>query len=193
MSEQMIEKYVLAFDELNMLIQASYSETADFETNVRNVTDDLYTCLWIAYAKGIDAVSEMLDYEVIWDDSRREEVIYQEIDGMDFTDRVYEHISQNDVSGLVTLAQSEYHRVFNTAMADGADFVSLSRIVTKTWRTVGDEKVRETHSFLEGVTIPVDELFYTIDGDSALFPSGFAYAENNVGCRCILEYRQERR
>lgn len=192
MSEQ-IKKYVLAFDELNQLIQASYSETADFETNVENVTEDLYTCLWVAYAKGMDAVSEMLDYAIVWDDSRREEVIYQEIDGMDFTDRVYEHLSQNDISGLVTLAQSEYHRVFNTAMADGADFVSLARIVTKTWVTVGDEKVRETHNYLEGVTIPVDEKFYTIDGDSALFPSDFTLAENNVNCRCILEYRQERR
>ena len=191
--EQIVEKYVLAFDEINQLIHASYSDNADFETNVRNVTEDLYVCLWLAYAKGIDAVSEMLDCAIILDESQRTEAIYQEIDGMNFEDRIYEHLSQNDVSGLVTLAQSEYHRVFNMAMADGADFVSLSKNVTKTWRTVGDEKVRETHDYLEGVTIPSGEMFYTIGGDSALFPSGFTLAENNVNCRCILEYRQERR
>ena len=193
MWEQTIEKYLLGFDEINMLIKASYHEAEDFEENRRNVTEDLYSCLWVAYAKGIDAVSDMLDFTILLDDDRRERVIYQEIDGMDFTDRIVEHLAQNDVSGLVTLAQSEYHRVFNSAMADGAEFVALSRVVTKTWVTVGDEKVRDTHAYLEGLEIPIEEEFYTYDGDSALFPGGFAFAENNANCRCILKYRQERR
>lgn len=192
-TEQIIDKYLLAFDELNVLMQASYQESTDFEKNVRNITEDLYSCLWMAYKQGIDAVSEMLECSILLDDNRRKQVIYQEIDGMDFTERVYDHVSKSDISGLVALAQSEYHRVFNTAMADGADFVGLSKQVSKTWITVGDDKVRETHQYLEGVTIPIEEKFYTVDGDSALYPSDFQYAENNVNCRCIVEYRQERR
>lgn len=192
----MVEKYLLGFDELNQLIQAEFQastlEELDFERTFQNVVDDLYECLWIAYVNGMDTVSDMLDFPLAVDDFRREEVIYQEIDGMDFTDRVYEHLSENDVSGLVSLAQSEYHRVFNTAMSDGADTASLSMNVVKTWVTVGDDKVRESHQYLEGVTIPIDEKFYTIDGDSAFYPSNFESAENNVNCRCFLEYGQER-
>lgn len=195
MSEQEKQKYLLTFDEINMLMQASYDETADFETNVRNVTNDLYDCLETAYHEGIETVSEMLDCFLPVNENLMKQAIYQEIDGMDFRDRVYEHLAEHDVSGLSALAQSEVHRVFTTAMDDGASYAELpkSHIVTKTWLTVGDEKVRDTHSYLDSVTIPAGEMFYTIDGDSAFYPSGFERAENNVNCRCLLVYRQERR
>lgn len=62
------------------------------------------------------------------------------------------------------------------------------RKTVKTWRTKKDERVRDTHRFLEGVTIPIDQRFWTIDGDSAMTPGGFATAQENVNCRCFLVY-----
>lgn len=62
------------------------------------------------------------------------------------------------------------------------------RKTMKTWQTQKDERVRDTHRFLQGVTIPTDQRFWTIDGDSALTPGGFLTAQNNVNCRCVLVY-----
>ena len=59
--------------------------------------------------------------------------------------------------------------------------------VTKNWYTVMDDKVRETHRYLEGASVSLDEEFWTFDGDHAAYPGGFTKAENNVNCRCTVE------
>lgn len=59
--------------------------------------------------------------------------------------------------------------------------------LAKTWVTMLDEKVRDTHQYLEGMTIPLDDEFYTYDGDHAQAPGGFTAAQNNVNCRCQLD------
>ena len=87
---------------------------------------------------------------------------------------------------ITRLAESEAHRAFNQgayecAKALGGDF-------EKEWNTMGDERVRDTHQYLEGARVPVDALFYTFDGDSAMYPGGFTSKENNVNCRCWLVY-----
>lgn len=66
---------------------------------------------------------------------------------------------------------------------------SNAPLVEKVWATMEDERVRETHSFLDGVGVPLDTLFFTIDGDSARYPGDFTKAENNTNCRCTLTYR----
>ena len=64
-----------------------------------------------------------------------------------------------------------------------------ARVVEKVWATMEDERVRETHNFLDGVGVPLGTLFVAIDGDSARYPGDFAKAENNTNCRCTLTYR----
>lgn len=93
------------------------------------------------------------------------------------------------MSGLQTLVESEYHRVFNAAEEDGAyEFQSTRGLgVSKKWVTVRDEAVRDTHKYLEGVSVALDEEFYTFDGDHASRPGEFTKAENNVNCRCVLK------
>jgi hypothetical protein len=51
-----------------------------------------------------------------------------------------------------------------------------------------DNRVRDTHFYLEGMTVDINDKFYTYDGDSAYRPGGFEKAENNCGCRCLLMY-----
>ena len=58
--------------------------------------------------------------------------------------------------------------------------------VTKTWFTMRDEVVRDTHNYLESQSIPLEEEFFTYDGDHAPYPGQFTKAENNVNCRCIV-------
>ena len=61
----------------------------------------------------------------------------------------------------------------------------------KTWHTMSDPKVRETHAEIEGRTIGIDELFQV--GDSLMkFPHDWESAPNPaevINCRCSVEYR----
>jgi hypothetical protein len=190
MNKDILSSYVLAFDEINALTSTSYKSAGG---DVSRIADDILSFLINAYTLGIKAVSQMLAYEITVDVSKMNDAIYTVIDGKTFEDRIADHVNAGDLAGLQTLAESEFHRVYNTATDDGAKSFSSSvgYGVNKTWVTVGDDKVRDTHRYLEQISVGLDEEFYTYDGDHASYPGGFTKAENNVGCRCIVEYRMD--
>lgn len=60
----------------------------------------------------------------------------------------------------------------------------------KTWVTMGDEKVRLAHSYVDGVTIGIDEDF-DIDGYAMACPCDTTNnppADLIVNCRCVCKY-----
>ena len=82
--------------------------------------------------------------------------------------------------------------MYNTGAYDVAsEMEKQGYTMSKVWVTMGDEKVRSTHEYIDGMAVPLDEAFFTYDGDSAMFPGGFADPSNNVNCRCWLEYISE--
>ena len=191
--EQVISSYVAALDELNPLTATSYYTADGDETErAKKVADDLFSFLVNAYTLGILNASSMLDTELTVNLDEMEEAIFAVIDGKTFEDRVLDHVRNESPGRLVTLAESESHRVYNQAVDNGAkEYVSWGNSgVTKIWYTVGDERVRDTHDYLEGVSVPVGHNFFTYDGDSAAYPGGFQKAENNVNCRCIVVLRK---
>lgn len=84
---------------------------------------------------------------------------------------------------IIRIAETETHRIANTAAITSAKKAGAK---TKTWATMLDDKVRETHDYLEGMTVNIDEDFYTYDGDHASAPGLFELAQNNINCRCEL-------
>lgn len=187
--EKVISSYLTALDELNVLTTTSYNiATGDLATRINQITDDILSFLIKAYTQGVQAAADMLGTELNVSVEAMERAIYQVIEGKTFADRIADHVMVNDLSGLVGLVESEYHRVYNTAVQDGGmDYVNDGGFgVTKNWHTVKDNKVRETHKYLEGQSIPLEEEFFTYDGDHAAFPGGFTKAENNAHCRCIV-------
>lgn len=188
-----MDRYSLAVDELNymipMIILDAIEGSNDLKEQEAAVVDNVLSLLIRAYREGAQTVAIMLgvDYEV--DSDRMGEVIYLLIDDMTFEDRIRAHMEAENYGLLENLIVSEYHRVFNNAGYDVAgSYVTDGGIAYKTWVTAGDERVRDTHDYLEGMTIAYDEEFFTYDGDSARFPGDFSDAANNVGCRCILKY-----
>jgi hypothetical protein len=60
----------------------------------------------------------------------------------------------------------------------------------KTWATIGDNKVRESHREVDGLTIPIDQPF-ELEGGLMMYPrddSLGASDEEINGCRCWLEF-----
>lgn len=193
MNEEVLNQYLVGFDEINQLISTSYtlalSELDNMQDQTAQVVDDLLSMLILAYRAGIDAASVNLAYDLTVDLDTMEDAIYAVIDGKTFEDRVQEHVANRDSQGLSTLAESEYHRVYNNAVYDGGkQYQRETGLDTvRRWVTINDDKVRETHQYLEGMTADLDEEFYTIDGDHARFPGDFKKPENNVNCRCGIE------
>lgn len=191
--DEVVNRYILAFDEINALMATSYSTASreDVSKRVTQIADDLLSFLINAYAQGIQAIVKMLVYEITVDTDKMYDAIYKPIDGKDFEDRVIEYVLADDLTGLQRLAESEYHRVYNTAVDDGArQYVEDGNFgVEKTWHTLLDDRVRETHNYLENNTVGLEDEFYTFDGDHGRFPGDFENAENNVNCRCYLTYR----
>lgn len=141
-------------------------------------------------AEGLSLDKEAEAPQTDVDTAAMESVIYLPVEGKTFADRVLEYALLDDVEGIRTVAETEYHRVYNTAADQTAR--SAPGQVSKQWRTVGDDVVRETHRYLEGMEVPLDAEFYTYDGDHAAFPGGFTQARNNVNCRCIVTYTRGR-
>lgn len=71
---------------------------------------------------------------------------------------------------------------FGDAISDGMAY--------KTWETVGDNHVRDSHVEVEGMTIPLDEPF-VLQGGLMMYPHDDSLGVEDselVGCRCSLSY-----
>jgi len=72
------------------------------------------------------------------------------------------------------IIETEHHAGFQ---AVGVEAAAASGKSMKTWRTVGDKRVRPSHRALEGVTISIGAVFW----NGLSYPSG-------PNCRCSLEF-----
>lgn len=82
----------------------------------------------------------------------------------------------------------------NTNINEMVQLVDSSAGTMKIWITAGDEKVRSSHSVLDGVIIPADDLFTTGLGGKMRFAGD---AENGaskadyINCRCSTVYKYD--
>lgn len=86
------------------------------------------------------------------------------------------------------LAEEEANTAFNHIEFEEA--IDVEGVTHKTWQTAGDNRVRETHDELEGLTIPIEEPF-EVGGDLMDYPRDMSYGASDaeiVNCRCSLEY-----
>ena len=88
----------------------------------------------------------------------------------------------------INIANNETNTILNYN-----DFVDAKNrgLTHKTWLTMLDNKVRDTHEEVEGTTIGIDEHF--VVGDSEMrFPHDMELAPNPnevINCRCAVEYK----
>lgn len=95
---------------------------------------------------------------------------------------------EGDAGKAIRIVRTESTRIYNEAQYDSILHAEEQGIImTKTWISSRDDRTRESHEMLDGVTIPVDEPF-VIDGDEGMFPGDFSRAENVINCRCAVQY-----
>lgn len=180
---------LLPTDELNLLETEFTKQKQEKTLNPEKAVDEVLDILILAYIYGNIAANTMLNLDISVDESEMFDTINKEIAGKNYAERVREYAAQGDVYGISLVAETDTHRVYNHAVQDVAQ--KSNKKVSKIWRTVMDDRVRDTHDYLEGVSVGVNDRFYTFDGDSALYPGDFDMVENNANCRCIIELRTE--
>lgn len=144
-------------------------------------------CDWLefvlchVYAYGWQGVEDILGrIHVDWNGDM--DTVNLEIAGKTFRDRVLDATTAEEVLRVIdTEATRDYNAgAYNAAKASGR------KGLRKRWYTMRDDRVRDTHDYLEGMEVGIDDAFYTFDGDSAMYPGGFELPQNNVNCRCTV-------
>lgn len=181
------------WDELNN-IQAKIEQTLIFENTESGVKakydkekclDIIYDYLVYSYVMGVDNANEDLSASVTVNEDDMRKTIYKKVAGKDYKERIEGYAEDGDLMAIMRVAETEAHRDMNegairTARVAGARF--------KRWCTVNDDRVRDSHSYLEGMTIPTDRKFVTYTGASTMYPGEFGEADEDVNCRCWLTF-----
>lgn len=165
--------------------------------NKKRRIDEILEMLIIAYMFGNESGNYMLSGETapIQDDEElpipirvdsMNGSIFRKIADKTWEERVSEYLDDEagTVDEIIRVVDTDLNRVYNDSILDVGE--RADGTVMKTWQTMEDDRVRDTHFPLQSVKIPVDARFYAWDGDSARYPGDFTLPENNINCRCRI-------
>lgn len=155
--------------------------------------DEILEMLIIAYMFGNESGNTMLYGDTGEDElpipiqvGAMKDSVFRKIADKTWEQRVNKYLDDETgtVDDIIRVVDTDTNRIYNDAILDVGERADGS--VMKTWETMMDEKVRDTHDYLQSMTVPIDRRFYTFDGDSARYPGDFTLPQNNVNCRCRI-------
>lgn len=156
--------------------------------DAEDIIDELLDLFLLAYANGATATNTELGTAVMPSVDAVDAAVYAAVAGETWRDRVMGYYeSGGTLYDIRRIAETDATRIYNQGAVDAVVANGLQDSTLKRWRTMGDDRVRDTHDYLEGMEVPFGSRFYTYDGDSADYPGGFILPENNINCRCIVE------
>ena len=186
------------FDELNILnerIAADFNlEPEQRKEHKQDRIDEILDMLIMAYVFGTEDADEQL---LVTESVVTEEMyasIWSDIAGKDWEQRVSEYYDDPKATAedIKRVVETDTNRIYSDAVQNVGEKTAKRGIpVTKTWETMLDDKVRLHHELLQSVTIPINERFISLDGDTARYPGDFTNPENNINCRCFLTLGRE--
>lgn len=149
--------------------------------DVEQFCDYLEFILCLIYAYGWHDAEEVIGtvQMVVGSDDR---AVNLEVAGETFRERITDNSTVEEVLRII---ETESHRDYNTGVYDAA-VESGDPTLMKTWETMKDDRVRDSHRYLDGLKVGINDRFYTDDGDSALYPGDFDDPAQNINCRCFL-------
>ena len=180
----------MPFDELNALKATlpQHFENGKIrsEQDYEDILDEMLDLFLLAYASGVAATNVDMNADYQPDIDTVMDTVDKEVAGETWRDRmakIYENGgTEADVARII---ETETHRdsneaAFVTARANGA--------TEKTWHCLMLPTSRDSHVFLNGVTVPIDGEFYSINGGTTQFPGEWGIADEDCGCLCFLTY-----
>jgi hypothetical protein len=96
---------------------------------------------------------------------------------------------KGDVSKSTTIVRTESQRVTASAKKEVIDVAKSQGIdLTKTWNSVEDERVRDSHVKMDGQTVPYDGMYTLPTGEKVVGPHLTGIAKEDCNCRCFESY-----
>lgn len=186
--------YIAKFDEINAISKQMYDDYISGKKTESETESDFEDFLLYAYSigflMGAEDIGASKDQSASPISQQVKDAIDRKFEGITAKQRLKDHLLNRDgASSIERLMKTEWHRMTNEGI-DGFGKLYGSQNMTKRWVTMLDDKVRDTHDYLEGAEVPFNEDFYTYNGDHAPFPGMFGVPEEDVNCRCIVELRQ---
>lgn len=203
MSKENSKNYLAEFDEIETLGSSIYKEYIQGNLKENEAIEQLENTFLYAYFQGLRIGCEDLDvdeadiafFEDIFKQSYNAElVINKYLGGKTWKERLIDHLENLDGEySIKKLAITEFHRDVNEGIRDlGEVFENVKgQKVYKKWETMQDDKVRDSHSYLQGVKVKLNEDFYTYTGEHAPFPGMFGSPEEDCNCRCRVQLVKE--
>ena len=152
---------ILPMDELNRVdseIRERFGNEKLEKRDEEDIIDMSLDLFLLAYATGRSVTNENLlsNYNPSLDEIMK--VVDAEVAGKTWRQRVEEYFSSGGTGeDLARIADTEMHRIANTAAFDTAKKAGAKN---KTWVTMADERVRDSHQYLESMTVGIDDDFY---------------------------------
>ena len=104
--------------------------------------------------------------------------------------RNLKNVTNVDYNKTLRIAKTEGHRIQQEATYNVQKrAIQKGASIVKQWDSTLDKKTRKTHRELDGQIVGVDEYCVTLNGDKALYPSGFGVAREDINCRCCILQR----
>ena len=185
----MSKSALMDWDELNILRSSASDLIREFRQHhdrayVSRGCDYMEFILCLIYAYGWKDAEEVVGivHQRIGADDK---CVNAEIEGKTFRDRIDEQLIEDSLEGIIRIIDTEAHRDYNTRVFDCGK-ASGKPGLRKQWRTMMDDRVRDQHLYLEGVTVGMDDYFYTDTGEYTLYPGGFGVPELDINCRCSI-------
>jgi hypothetical protein len=188
---------ILPIDEINALRErlkpyfgddGKVKTESDVKDVAHGIEDELLDIFLLSYAFGATATNAELGTTEMPAAEAVSAAVDAVIAGETWRERVEGYCeSGGTLYDIMRIAETDATRIYNQGAVDAVVANGLQDSTSKRWCTMMDDRVRDTHDYLEGMVIPFNERFYTYDNDSAEFPGGFTLPENNVNCRCVVE------
>ena len=182
---------VLPFDELNRFntqLRERFGTTKLVKDDSEDIIDMLLDLFLLAYSTGNNVTNMNLGsaWTPTLDDVTK--TVNKKVAGKTWEDRAKEYFSNGgSVDDIVRIAETETHRIANTAALETAKKAGAK---SKTWHCMMLPTSRDTHVYLDGVTVPIDGEFYSFKGGSTQFPGQWGIAEEDVNCLCWLSFEK---
>ena len=186
---------ILPIDEINALEEKLKPHFEDdgkgkikSKEDAEDILDEMLDLFLLSYANGATATNTELGTSVMPSVDAVDAAVYAPVAGETWRDRVMGYYETGgSMFDITRIAETDATRIYNQGAVDAVVANGLQGATSKRWRTMQDDRVRDTHDYLEGMVVPFGSRFYTYDGDSADYPGGFSLPENNVNCRCVVE------
>lgn len=178
-SEEQKRKRVELAEELDAVFIALLSEYFYADQLDAVVASDIYDRTREAYLLAIGTAVEVDDYLY----NHGVEVIASTIEVLLRHDDEPYYFSKDRARAI---AENESNSIWNHTEYEDA----VKNKKYKTWRTVMDNRVRDTHVVMNGVTIPINDVFH-LEGGDCYYPRSdeLGMDESEIAnCRCVLTF-----